>query len=251
MATTAKQLSISSSSSIYSSNKTSNSNDFHQNFLSIVEKLKKSHENTIEILNKRILELESENKYLHTLREQHPHSIFDINYMSNDSSTVTQLRSELEQAEKQIEVLQAKVNEQFTDYQDMKSKYSLQLILNGKNSEQPTSTINSDKVQELESKLQQIKDQINQFDQCNYETDEQIRLLKQILTTNDYEQNKTITQSLTIKQPDLLQQTDIVESLLNKQHEKMMEKLVELLDKNPQHEQPVITKNKKPKKKRL
>jgi hypothetical protein len=248
MAASAKRLSLSSSSS-YSSNKPSSLPDLLQKFYTLVENAKQTHRNETESLNKKIKDLQSENKHLRTLHEQHPHSIFDIDYVPNESVTVNQLRADLERAQKQIDALQLTLNQQYSEYEDMKSKYSLQRLMNENHFDQPNSNADSNKIKELEFKLKQIKDQINQFDQCNYESEEQIRLLKQLISTN--EQDKIITQSLTVKQSDLSQQTTIVENLLNKQQDKILTKIMELLDQNPQHDQQTKTKNKKIKKKRL
>lgn len=250
MATSTKRLSLSSPSS-YTSSKQTNLNDLLQKFYTKIENLKQNHENDIENLNKKIKELESENKHLRTIHEQHPHSIFDIDYVSNDSSTINQLQSELDRAKKQIDVLHETLNQQYSEYEDMKTKYNLQRLMNENHFEQQNSTTDLNKIKELELKLKQIKDQINQFDQCNYESEEQIRLLKQIISTNDPEQTKIITQSLTVKQTDLSQQTDIVENILNKQQDKIIEKIMELFEKNPRYDQQTTTKNKKTKKKRL
>ncbi|UJR38295.1 hypothetical protein I4U23_030965 [Adineta vaga] len=220
--------------------------DLLQKLYKTIENLKQNHENDIEILNKRISDLENENKRLHGLQEQHPHSIFDIDYIPNESSTVNQLRTELKHSEAKIDALQKTLDEKCSEYEDMKSKYSLQRLMNENHQNSHT---DSSKIKEFEAKFQQIKDQINQFDQCNYESEEQIRLLKQILITND--QNKTQTQSLTVKQSDLSQQTDYVENLLNKQHDKILNKIMELLDQNPRQEPTLTTKTKKAKKKRL
>jgi hypothetical protein len=242
MATSTTRLSL--------SYKSSNLHDLIQKFYTIVEKVKQNHENDIEILNKKIRDLESENKHLRNIHEQHPHSIFDIDYVSNDSTTIHQLQSELERSHKQIDALQKTLNEQYLTCEEMKSKYNLQLLVNANHFEQQNSNSDFNKVKELELKFKQIKDQIHQFDQCNYETDEQIRLLKQLISTNDPEQTKSITQSLTVKQTDLLQQTDIVENILNKQENKILEKINELLEQNPRYDQQT-TKTKKTKKKRL
>jgi hypothetical protein len=254
MAASTKRLALSSPSS-YTSNKSLNLSDLLQKYYTMIEKLKQNHENDIEILNKKIKDLESENKHLRTLHEQHPHSIFDIDYVSNDSSIINQLKSDLERSEKQIDVLQTTLNQQYSEYEDMKTKYNLQRLMNENHFEQQTSTIDLNKIKELELKLKQIKDQINQFDQCNYESEEQIRLLKQLIFNNDQEQQtKLITQSLTVKQSDLFQQTDIVENILKKQQDKILEKIMELLEKNSRDDQQTTTtttKNKKNKKKRL
>jgi hypothetical protein len=249
MATSTARLSLASTSS-YTSLKSSNLHDLIQKFYTLVEKLKENHENDIDILNKRIKDLESENKHLRTIHEQHPHSIFDIDYISNDSTTINQFQSELERAHKQIDTLQTTLNQQYLEYEEMKTKYNLQRLMNA-NHEQQNSNIDSTKAKELELKFQQIKDQINQFDQCNYESEEQIRLLKQIISTNDPDQTKIITQSLTVKQTDLSQQTDIVENILNKQQNKILEKIMELFEQNPRYDQQQTTKTKKTKKKRL
>jgi hypothetical protein len=249
MATSTARLSLSSTSS-YTSLKSPNLHDLIQKFYTLVEKLKENHENDIDILNKRIKDLESENKHLRTIHEQHPHSIFDIDYISNDSTTINQFQSELERAHKQIDTLQTTLNQQYLEYEEMKTKYNLQRLMNA-NHEQQNSNTDSTKVKELELKFQQIKDQINQFDQCNYESEEQIRLLKQIISTNDPDQTKIITQSLTVKQTDLSQQTDIVENILNKQQNKILEKIMELFEQNPRYDQQQTTKTKKTKKKRL
>jgi chromosome segregation ATPase len=250
MATSTKRLSLSSPSS-YTSSKQTNLNDLLQKFYTKIENLKQNHENDIENLNKKIKELESENKHLRTIHEQHPHSIFDIDYVSNDSSTINQLQSELDRAKKQIDVLHETLNQQYSEYEDMKTKYNLQRLMNENHFEQQNSTTDLNKIKELELKLKQIKDQINQFDQCNYESDEQIRLLKQLILNNDQEQINTIKQSLTVKKSDLFQQTDIVENILNKQQDKIIEKIMELFEKNPRYDQQTTTKNKKTKKKRL
>jgi len=220
----------SSSSSSYTSSKPANLSDLLQKFYTIVEKLKQNHENDIGILNKKIKELETENQRLRTIHEQHPHSIFDIDYVSNESTTINQLRLDLAQANKQMDALNLALNQQCSDYEDMKSKYNLQLLMNENHFEQQqqqNSNTDLNKINELELKLQKIKDQINQFDQCNYETEEQIRLLKQLISNNDPEQTKTITQSLTVKQLDLFHQTEYVEKILNKQQDKILDKLVE------------------------
>jgi hypothetical protein len=229
--------------------KSPNLHDLIQKFYTLVENLKQNHENDIKILNRRIQDLKSENDRLRTIHEQHPHSIFDINYVSNDSITIEQLQSELKKSRDQVDLLQRSLNEQYTTCEDIRSKYSLQLLMNQNHTEQQNSNpSDSNKIKEFESKFQQIKDQIHQFDQCNYESDEQIRLLKQLVFNNDPEQSKTINQSLTVKQADLFQQTDIVENILNKQQTKILEKLTKLLEENPQQ---TTSKTKKTKKKRL
>ncbi|CAF1077430.1 unnamed protein product [Rotaria sp. Silwood1] len=250
MSTTTNRLSLSSTST-YMPNKFSNLSDLLQRFYTIVENLKQNHQNEIEQLNNAIKSLESENKHLRALQEQHPHSIFDINYISHDTSTMNQLHTELERAQKQIETLQTSLNTQYSEYEEMKTKYNLQRLMNENHFDQQNSNADSNKVKELELKLKQIKDQINQFDQCNYESEEQIRLLKQLISNNEQEQTKTITQSLTVKQSDLLQQTTIVENILSKQQDKIIDKILELLNQNPRQDQQITTKNKKPKKKRL
>ena len=180
MATTVNRTSLSSSST-YTPSKTSNLSDLLQKFYTIVENLKQNHLSETELLTNKIKDLESENKRLRTIQEHHPHSIFDINHVSNESSAIIQLRTELERAQKQIDVLQKSLNQQYSDYEDMKSKYNLQRLMNENHFEQQNSNIHSNKVKELESKLKQIKDQINQIDQCSYESEEQIRLLKQLI----------------------------------------------------------------------
>lgn len=250
MATSTARLSLSSTSS-YTSLKSPNLHDLIQKFYTLVEKLKENHENDIDILNKRIKDLESENKHLRTIHEQHPHSIFDIDYISNDSTTINQFQSELERAHKQIDTLQTTLNQQYLEYEEMKTKYNLQRLMNENHFEQQSSHTDLNRTNELELKLKQIKDQVNQFDQCNYESEEQIRLLKQIISTNDPDQTKIITQSLTVKQTDLSQQTDIVENILNKQQNKILEKIMELFEQNPRYDQQQTTKTKKTKKKRL
>jgi hypothetical protein len=244
-------LSSSSSSSPYTSSTIPSLPELLQKFHSIVKKIKQSHVNDMEMLHHKIKDLESDNRHLRLLQEQHPHSIFDIDYVSNDASSVNQLKSELERAQKQIDVLQESINQQYSEYEEIKGKYTLQRSMNENYVEQQTLNNDSNKVKELELKFQQIKDQINQFDQCNYESDEQIRLLKQLISTND-QPPKTITQSLTVKQSDLEQQTSLVENLLNKQHDTILSKIAELFDQNPRSEQQTTTtKNKKTKKKRL
>ena len=250
MATTVNRTSLSSSST-YTPSKTSNLSDLLQKFYTIVENLKQNHLSETELLTNKIKDLESENKRLRTIQEHHPHSIFDINHVSNESSAIIQLRTELERAQKQIDVLQKSLNQQYSDYEDMKSKYNLQRLMNENHFEQQNSNIHSNKVKELESKLKQIKDQINQIDQCSYESEEQIRLLKQLISNSEQEQIKPITQSLTVKQSDLLQQTMIVENLLNKQHDKILTKVMELLDQNPRHDHQTTVKVKRAKRKRL
>lgn len=228
------------------------SNDMIQRFYTLIQNLKINHQNDIDILNQRICELETQNRQLHEYHQQqgqpHPHSIFDINYMPNDdSSTVEQLKIDLQKSQDQIAVLQSKVDQQHCEYDDMMAKYTLKNMINGNNNE-------TSKVFELESKLKQIKDQINRFEQCHYESDEQIRLLKQLISTNDSEQINTITQSLTVKQADLHQQTDIVVNILNKQQEKIIENIVSLFEQNSKSNQPkktTATTTKKLKKKRL
>ncbi|CAF0879116.1 unnamed protein product [Adineta steineri] len=252
MAATPKRVTLLSSSSSYSSSKKSNIADFLQPFYTSIENLSESHKQQIESLNNKIVDLENENKHLRSVYDQHPHSIFDINYVSSDQLVIDQLKSELEKSQKQITALQDTLNEKCTECDDAKSKYHVQLIMNQNNSEQQNSSADITKMKELELKLKQIKDQVNQFDQCYYENDEQIRLLKQILSSNDQEQSRAITQSLTVKQSDLAQQTDFVENLLNKQHDVILNKIVQLLDQNPRNDQQVTAKNKKTtKKKRL
>ncbi|CAF3135256.1 unnamed protein product [Rotaria socialis] len=250
MATATNRIS-SSSSSTYTSSKFSNLSDLLQKYYTIIESLKQNHENEVQVLNKRIKTLESENQHLRSLQEQHPHSIFDINYVSFEASTISQLQSELEQARKQIDTLQNSLDQQYSECEEVRTKYNLQRLMNENHFEQQNPNSDSNKVKDLELKLKHIKDQINQFDQCNYESEEQIRLLKQLISNNEQDQTKTIAQSLTVKQSDLVQQTNIVENLLNKQHDKILHKIVELLNQNPQQNSQATTKNKKIKKKRL
>jgi len=237
-------LNSASSSSSYASGKPISLSDLMQQFYTSIQNLKTCHENDIEKLNQRICELETQNRQL--LDQLQPHSVFDINHVPENE----QLKHELEQARATISVLQSKVDQQYDEYQDMMSKHTLRHLINNDNNKNETSNSN---VIELESKLKQIKDQLNQFEQCHYESDEQIRLLKQLVSTNDSEQNNTITQSLTVKQTDLQQQTDIVTNILNKQHEKILEKLANLLEQNSQTDFPPksMTTTKKLKKKRL
>ncbi|CAF1476237.1 unnamed protein product [Rotaria magnacalcarata] len=252
MATATNHLS-SSSSSTYTSSKFSNLSDLLQKYYTIIESLKQNHESEVQVLNKRIKSLEFENQHLRSLQEQHPHSIFDINYVSFEASTISQLQSELEQARKQINTLQNSLDQQYSECEEVRTKYNLQRLMNENHFDQqnPNSDSDSNKVKELELKLKHITDQINQFDQCNYESEEQIRLLKQLISNNEQDQTKTIAQSLTVKQSDLVQQTNIVENLLNKQHDKILHKIEELLNQNPQQNSQTTTKNKKIKKKRL
>jgi hypothetical protein len=250
MSAAKKRLPLSSPSS-YTSNKSSSFHDLLQHFFTIVENLKLHHKKDLESLNEKLQDLENENKHLRTIHQQHPHSIFDIDYVSDDAGTINQLRLDFERAQKQIEILQGTVNQQYSEYEDMKTKYNLQRLMNENHFEQQSSHTDLNKTNELELKLKQIKDQVNQFDQCNYESSEQIRLLKQILTNNEQEQTKIITQSLTVKQSDLSQQTDFVENLLNKQQDKILTKIIELLDQNSRQDQQITTKNRKNKKKRL
>ena len=56
---------------------------------------------------------------------------------------------------------------------------------------------------------------------------------------------KTITQSLTVKQSDLFQQTDIVENILNKQQDKILEKLHNYLKKSTNKYNKKIKKQRK------
>ena len=252
METTLNRTSLSSSSfSTYTPSKTSNLSDLLQQFYTVAKNLKQNHQNEIESLNNKIKDLESENKRLRTIQDHHPHSIFDINHVSNESSAITQLRAELERAQKQIDTLQKSLNQQYSDYEDIKTKYNLQRLMNENHFEQQNSNTDSNKVKELESKLKQIKDQINQFDQYSYESEEQVRLLKQLMSNNEQEQIKPIAHSLTVKQSDLLQQTTIVENLLNKQHDKVLTKIMELLDQKPRHDHQTTSKIKKAKRKRL
>lgn len=251
MATSIHRLSSSSSLSTYTSSKFSNLSDLLEKYYSIIENLKKNHQNEIEILNKKIRGLESENQHLRMIQEQHPNSIFDINYVSFETSTINQLKSELETARKQIDTLQKSLDQQYSECEEVRTKYNLQRLMNENYFDQQNSNLDSNKVKELELKLKQIKDQINQFDQCNYESEEQIRLLKQIISNNEQDQASTVTQSLTVKRCDLLQQTNIVENLLNKQHDKILNKIEELLQQNPQKEPQTVTKPKKTKRKRL
>ncbi|CAF4418155.1 unnamed protein product [Rotaria sp. Silwood2] len=174
MATSIDRFSLSSTST-YTANKFSNLSDLLQRFYTIVENLKQNHQNDIEQLNNTIKNLESENRQLRTLQEQHPHSIFDINYVPNDTATVNQLQSELERAQKQIDTLQSSLNTQYSEYEEMKTKYNLQRLMNENHFDQQNSNTDSNKIKELDLKLKQIKDQRNKFDECNYEIKEQSR----------------------------------------------------------------------------
>lgn len=195
--------------------------DFIPKFYTLVENLREIHRNDLRILNQRIEYLEKEND---ELRKKDSHAVFDIDYTPAESNIVEQLRTELQRTREQVNLLQESLNEQYLAYEDMKSKYNLQRMMNDNPSE-----INPMK---FDGKLQRIKEQIHLFDQCHYESEEQLRLLKEILFQNDFESMKTINQSLTVKQTDLSQQTDILEDILNKQEEKILEKLAEFFDAN-------------------
>ena len=195
------------------------STKFIEKFYTLVENLREIHQNDIRILHQRIENLQKENEQLRKNDQQHSHAIFDIDYNPVESTIVEQLRTELQRTREQVNLLQESLNEQYLSYEDMKSKYNLQRMMNDNPSDQ---SINSTK---FEGKIQRIKEQIHHFDQCHYESEEQLRLLKEILLQNDFE---SINQSLTVKQTDLSQQTDIIEDILNKQEEKILEKLSEL-----------------------
>ncbi|CAF0719224.1 unnamed protein product [Adineta ricciae] len=233
------------------SSSSSSLTDLLQKLYGTITNLKCNHENELGQLTKRISELEDENKRLHALHEQHPHSIFDIDYIPADSSVADHLRRDLAKAQDQINALQATLNEKCSEYEDMKSKYNLQLFMNKNNVGQQNSSSDSGKSKDLEMKFKQVKEQIDQFDQCHYESEEQIRLLKQILFNNESQQSKSSSQSFSVKQSDLSQQTNYVESLLNKQQEKILNKLEELLNQNPELSQSITTKPRKGRKKRL
>ena len=213
--------------------------DLLAKFHRLIEKLKDNHEEEMRVAQRRLTDLEEENRRLRAERE--PHSIFNIDYMPSDSSS----SHELEAAKKQIDVLQKTLSEQYIQYEDMKSKYSLQRLMNDNQQQQTGSSADGEKVKELEAKLEQVKIQVNQFDQCHYESDEQIRLLKELLF-----HDRPVSHSHTVKQSDLFQQTNIVENLLQKQQEKILNKLEELLDPNPRLSAPNSTARKS-KKKRL
>ena len=244
-----QRTSSSSISSVYSSLKSSSIDDMLAKFHTIVNKVKINHERELECLKTKLAELESENRRLRIERENHPHSIFDIDYVHPDTALVDQLKAELKQTKEQIEALRTTVDQQYVDYQDIKSKYSLQRIINEKHAEQSGNT-ESSKLKEYESIVEKVKEQINQFNQCHFETEEQLHLLKQIVSTND-QSPKSITQSSTVKKSDLVQQTSYVESLLKKQNEQILGKLIDLVEQNSSQDIPFNKNPKKTKKKRL
>ena len=213
-----------------STTKPSNLNDLIQNFYTLVENLKSTHHNELRHLTRQIEELQLENEQLRNRAHQQSHSIFNIDYIPEQSLTIEQLRNELQRSRLQIDALQKTLDEKYLEYEDMKSKYNLQRIMNEHSSTQPTT--NPNRVQELERKIQQMKEQLQQFDQCHYESEEQIRLLNEILTRHDLEPLKSVNQSLTVKQADLIQQTDIIENILQKQEEKILDKLLQYFDRS-------------------
>ena len=225
---------------------TASGTDLFERFYSTVNSLRTSHDTQVDLLQKKIQNLETENQQLRRSQEDRSSSIFDIDYVTTDASTIQQLKADVEVGKKQIDALQLALNQQYTEYEDMKSKYSLQRLMNENHADQQ----NTSRVKDLESKLQQIKEQIRQFDQSNYESEEQIRLLKQVIYSNE-QPAKSITQSLTVKQSDLSQQTTIVENLLNKQQEKILARISEIFDRNCEQDQHATNKTTKLKKKRL
>jgi DNA repair exonuclease SbcCD ATPase subunit len=215
-----------------------------------VKQVKRKYDDEKESLQKKLDELESENKHLRTRQEHHPHSIFDIDYVPAETSTIDQLRSELKKSNEKIETLQISLNQQFTDYEDIKSKYSIQYRLNESRSKDSAMSDNErQQLKELESKFERITEQLNRFDQCHFESEEQIRLLKQIVF-NQEQPARSIAPSLTVKRSDLAQQTSIVENLLQKQNESIVSKLTELLDQSSCSTQDTTLPKKKTKRKR-
>lgn len=208
--------------------------EFISKYYTLVDNLRETYQKDIRILHQRIDQLEKENDQL---RNQDSHAVFNIDYTPTESTIVEQLRTELQRTRVQVDLLQQSLNEQFLAYEDMKTKYNLQKMMNDNDSSD-----NPTKSKELEGQLQRIKDQIHLFDQCHYESEEQLRLLKDILNPNDL---PSINQSVTVKQTDLNQQMDIIENLLNKQEEKLLEKFVEFFDTSS------TTTKKKTKRKRV
>lgn len=206
--------------------KYSNIDDLLAHFYTIVNDLKESYEIQLRSHTEQIQYLQRENEQL---RGQ-SHAVFNIDYIPpQESLTIEQLRLDLQRAQGQISALQRTVDEKQSECDDMKSKYDLQLLINKNSSTEPC---DSNRIHQYEFKLQQIKDQLQQFEQCHYESEEQIRLLKDIFTRHDVEPMKTINQSLTVKQADLIQQTDIIENILHKQEEKILEKLLQFVDQS-------------------
>lgn len=232
-----------------SSSKTLTIDDLVKNFHSIVGKLKKLHDKEVESLQFRVEQVESENRMLRAHRDTHPHSIFDIDYVSPESVRINELTSQLERAKAQITVLQDELNEKASEYRDMRSKYDLQVVIN-KDKVLNQSSVDTNQIKELENRLEKIREQVQQFDQSNFETEEQIRLLKEILFTTD-QQNKTIAQSLTVKKSDLAQQTKVVQNTLQKNHDKILARIAEIFEENLSSNPTNSNKNNKTKKKRL
>lgn len=197
----------------------SNLDDLLTKFHLLLSKLKTNHDEEMFVLQKKVADLESENRRLRAGQENH--SIFNIDYVSTESK-------ELEKAKKHIDVLNKELNDQCGRFEEMKSKYNLQRLMN-ENQHTTTTGSENEKIKDLESRLEQVKVQVNQFDQCQMESDEQIRVLKDLL----FHDRSPINPSHPVKQSDLFQQTNIVENLLQKQQEKILNKLEELLDPNP------------------
>lgn len=129
--------------------------------------------------------------------------------------------NELKTTREQVKNLEKKLEEQ-TTASDAREKLGLRFIL----AQNSSSTTNSN--DDLNEKFQQIRNQLKQFEEIHFETDEQIRLLKKSFDESA-ESSSSFRQSLTVKRSDLAQQTQIVEKLLEKHEEQILQRLNILL----------------------
>lgn len=131
--------------------------------------------------------------------------------------------NELKTTREQVKNLEKKLEEQ-TAVSDAREKLGLRFIL-AQNS--PTTNSNDDS----NEKFQRIRNQLKQFEEIHFETDEQIRLLRKSFDES-VESSSNFRQSLTVKRSDLAQQTQIVEKLLEKHEEQILQRLNVLLGEN-------------------
>lgn len=126
--------------------------------------------------------------------------------------------NELKTTREQVKNLEKKLEEQ-TAASDAREKLGLRFIL------AQNSTTDSNE------KFQRIRNQLKQFEEIHFETDEQIRLLRKSFDES-VESSSNFRQSLTVKRSDLAQQTQIVEKLLEKHEEQILQRLNVLLGEN-------------------
>jgi len=131
--------------------------------------------------------------------------------------------NELKTTREQVKNLEKKLEEQ-TAVSDAREKLGLRFIL-----AQNSTTTNSN--DDSNEKFQRIRNQLKQFEEIHFETDEQIRLLRKSFDES-VESSSNFRQSLTVKRSDLAQQTQIVEKLLEKHEEQILQRLNVLLGEN-------------------